>query len=490
MKPRAVAIAALVVAFAGCSHGGARQATGITSTTPPSSATSSPTSIAVPLTTTSTTAVVPKFPLNPTSTAVPVACPALPARVGPDPDRPRYVLSVDVRLDQNVVDGSVTVRFTPDLATDRLVFRLWPNGPREAAAGAHLDTGPVTVGAHPAAAELVDPTTLVVHPGAPLAAGRAVDITVPWRLTLPGEVNDRVSRSGESVRLGSFFPILSWEPGVGWATEPPTSGYAEAATSTTADFAYTVTVPPGLSVLGSGVSDGNGRWKADAVRDVALSVGRFTIATGVAHAPDPVQVTVGAADGTGEAPREYLDKEIAVIEDFANRFGPYPWPSFTMAITPGLSGGIEYPTHVMQGPGKIGRTTSHEMAHQWFYSLVGNDQERDPWLDEGLASWAEARYENSLTGFVKNPLPPDARGRLGEPMTYWETRQSSYYQGVYVQGVQALAALGDPALVDCALRHYVARDAYRIARPSDLAHALSVVFPNAPDVLRRFGARL
>ena len=35
--------------------------------------------------------------------------------------------------------------------------------------------------------------------------------------------------------------------------------------------------------------------------------------------------------------------------------------------------------------------------------------------------------------------------------TYWEGR-SSYYRGVYIQGAQALAALGDPTLVDCALR--------------------------------------
>ena len=62
--------------------------------------------------------------------------------------------------------------------------------------------------------------------------------------------------------------------------------------------------------------------------------------------------------------------------------------TFTLAITPQLGGGIEYPGHVMQGQNTLG-VTSHEVGHQWFYGLVGNDQGRDPWLDEGLATWAE-----------------------------------------------------------------------------------------------------
>jgi len=180
---------------------------------------------------------------------------------------------------------------------------------------------------------------------------------------------------------------------------------------------------------------------------------------------------------------------VRVLEDFGRRFGPYPWSTYTLAITPGLRGGIEYPAHVMQGPGTIGRSTSHELGHQWFFALVGNAQGRDPWLDEGLASWAEARLEGTLPSFVARTLPSDARGRLGEPMTFWSRRFAAYYRGVYVQGVQALASLGDPGLVDCALRVYVARNAYRIARPADLLAALTAVFPDAPARLAAYGVR-
>jgi hypothetical protein len=312
---------------------------------------------------------------------------------------------------------------------------------------------------------------------------------VDWRLTLPSPVNDRVSRSGDAVRLGSFFPILAWEPGVGWARDPPTSGFAEASTAATADFTARVTVPDGLTVLATGVPDGAGTWRAEAVPDFGLSVGRFTTATATARAPNDVQVTVGVHAGIGESPQRYLARVVTSLEDLSRRFGAYPWPTYTLAITPSLRGGIEYPTHVMQGPGTVGRTTPHEVGHQWFYALVQNNQGRDPWLDEGLASWAEVRVENTLRSFEAKSVPAPGRGRLPEPMTYWENRQSAYYRSVYVQGTQALAALGPPELVDCALHHYVLRHAYRVARPADLVRALRIVFPDAEATLARYGVR-
>ena len=426
------------------------------------------------------------------TTSLPAAtspsCPALPQRAAPREDRPRYTLRVDVRTGERRVEGDLRVRFTPDLDTDRLVFRLWPNGPALAGAGPRLETGPVTVDGREAPASRDDPTTLVVRPAGGLDAGRTVEVATPWNLRLPISSRDRVSVDGDAVRLGSFFPILSWEPGVGWSTDPPTGGFAEDATSPTADFDLTVTVPDGVTALASGVADRPGHWTATAVRDVGLSVGRFTLATGTARAPHPVAVTVGVQQGMNESADAYRDQVVDVLEDFAVRFGPYAWDSFSLALTPGLAGsGIEYPAHVMQGSRSLGSTTSHEVGHQWFYGLVGNGQGRDPWLDEGLATWAEARFERSLARLRAIDLPEDARGHLTEPMTYWAARFFSYYEGVYIQGAQALAALGDPELVDCALRVYVAQEAFGIARPRDLVQATAAVFPDAAGVLAGFG---
>ena len=414
-------------------------------------------------------------------------CPPDQPRGEPRADRPRYTLGVDVRPDENAVQGIVTVRFTPDVATDHLVFRLWPNGPREAGQGAHLDTGPVTLDGHAVASRLEAATTLVVPVAGGLRAGATVEATMPWRLTFPGPVRDRVSRSGDAMRLGSFFPILPWEPGVGWDTEPPTGAFAEASTAPPADFTATVTVPDGFQVLATGQRGADGRYTASAVPDFALSVGHFAEVSATVDAGRPVKVTVGVAQGLYDGPVTYLDKITRVMADLSRRFGPFPWPSYTVAITPDLTGGIEYPMHTMQGPNTMGRTTSHELSHQWFYALVADDQGRDPWLDEGLASYGEARAEGVEAAFRARTIPAEGRGRAGEPMTYFATRQSIYYATVYAQPVKALLTLGDPALVDCALGLYASQNAHRIARPADLFRSLQVVFPDAVAKLAPYG---
>lgn len=443
--------------------------------------------VAPPLASTTTTTAVSPLPLGAGQPAT-GACPAVPAQAAPDPQRPTYTMSVRVEPGEGVVEGRLTVRFGPDLPTDRLVFRLWPNGPRSAAAGARLEAGPVFLGAAvPVATEFPDPTTLVVPLDPPLAPGDEIEATVAWRLTLPGPSNDRLARQGDAIRLGSFFPVLAWEPGVGWATDPATSGFAEASTSPVADFSYSVSVPEGLDVLASGVQDAS-RWRAVAVRDVAVSIGRFRTAEGQAQAPGPVAVTVGVHEGLDDDPEAYLTRVVEALEDFSRRFGPYPYPTYSLALAPGLSGGIEYPGHVMQGPDTFAGTTSHEVGHMWFYSLVGNNQGADPWLDEGLATWAEARFEDSLDDVVARSIPSAGRNQVGQPMAFWESRQSAYYRSVYVQGAQALAALGDPDGVDCALRIYAASQAFTVARPEDLLAALRLRFPDAETTLARFGA--
>jgi hypothetical protein len=482
VRPRLAIVVVLAVALVGaCSDGGGdvvfdRRSRASTSTVPTTSTTVAPTT---------TAATVRPAPAQPAS----VVCPAVPARTTPRTDRSRYTASVDVRPAENAVIGDLAVRFVPDQATDRLVFRLWANSPVIAKAGGRIDPGPVTVGGRPASATQDNPTTLTVRTGSTFPAGTPVEASLSWRLTLPRPVNDRVSRSGDAVRLGSFLPVLAWEPGVGWATEPPTSGFAEAAMTPHADFSVAITVPAGIDVLATGVRDAQGRWMATAVPDFAVTTGHFALASATVNAPDPVAITVGVHQGIAESPQAYLDKARRVIQDFSARFGPYPWPTYTLAITPMLEGGIEFPMHVMQGPGKLGRTTSHEIGPEWFYALVHDNQGRDPWIDEALASYAEFRFEHSEASFRARSIPANAQGRLGEPMTYWESRQSSYYRGVYVQGAQALMALGPHDAVDCAMRHVVARNAYRVAKPADVIAALSVVFPGAAAVFARYGVR-
>ncbi|MFP5317713.1 MAG: hypothetical protein ACLGI2_05390 [Acidimicrobiia bacterium] len=425
-----------------------------------------------------------------TATTVAVeGCPGVPARRQPDPDRPRYILTLDIQPRPGTVTGTVDVRFVPDFESDRIVFRLWPNGPRQLVFGARLlPSGPVTVNGAEVPTTNDDPTKLVLTPTTPLRPGQALQVLLPFSLQLPQPARDRISAESDSVRMGSFFPILEWEPGRGWTDEPATSRFAEAGTAPAADFDITITTPDGYDVIASGVPDRPGHWTATGMRDISVAVGHFTTVTGTANAPDPVQVTVGVDRDAGDRPQPYLDRAIAALEAHSARYGPYPWPTFWVSVTPGISTGIEYPGHILHGPGTADDILTHEVAHQWFYALVGNNQGRDPWLDETPTTWAEARHEGTLEDYKATAIPADVRGRTGSPMTFWDGSQN-FFLGAYVQGVQALAALGPPEQVDCALRIYAAEHAYRIATPADLVGVLTRVFPDAPATLARFGIR-
>src|SRR5690348_13877228 len=136
MRARSIAVAGLVV-LAGCSTQPRRQVGSAPATTTTTTPIPSPSTAVAPVTTpsistsigasTSTTTVT----AAPTTASKPTAfvCPPAPARAAPRDDRSRYTLTVTIDPAASRATGTMSVRFTPDLTTDRVVLRLWPNSP-------------------------------------------------------------------------------------------------------------------------------------------------------------------------------------------------------------------------------------------------------------------------------------------------------------------------------------------------------------------------
>jgi hypothetical protein len=418
------------------------------------------------------------------------ACPSPPPYPAPAADRPHYALTIRWTPAHDVVDGRVAIAFTPNRSTSRLYLRLWPNGPYTWSRGARLSVAGARVDSKRVRVALPNRTTLVLQRGA--RAGERVNISLAWRLMLPRRPAGRLSGRGETLRLGSFFPILPWDPDHGgWALDPATTSIAEAWTSPTADFDVRISAPRRDTILASGDRVGPRTWHGTAIRDFALAAGDFRTTTALVHAPDPVRVTVGVERRVrSPSPQAFRRRAERALVELSRRYGRYPWRSFSLAVSKDIgASGIEYPTLIFQGARSLYIATTHETAHQWFYSLVGNDQARDPWLDEALATWAAGEIDGTRGYFAGFRVSPAGRGHLGSSMHYWERHMSSYFAGVYAQGVRALLSLGPPAKVDCALRLYVAQRAYSIARPHDLVAALDEVLPGAAAKLRAYGIR-
>jgi len=414
------------------------------------------------------------------------ACPAPAPLPAPPANRPTYAIAVSIAASKKVVYGTSRVSFALDSASDRIVFRLWPNMPVQRKVGARLDVGQVRVDGAAVTVTEPDPTTLML--ARPVGAGERVTVSMSWRLRLPRTPTERLA-SRVGVRLGSFFPLLAWS-GSGWALDPP-APQLETWTSPVADFDVKIAAPKGMSVFASGANRGHGRWHAAAVRDFALEAGRFRVARRIVHVPSPVVVTVAAASESTYLPT-YLNAAARALTTFSQRYGAYPWPTYTVVVEADrFTLGDEYPTLVFISTDFGANVVTHETAHQWFYSLVGDNQARDPWLDETLAEWATARLFGHVATDAATDIPAEVRNHLGEPMTFWGPLpfMPTVWAGLYIQGVKALASFGEDDTVDCALQRYVHDNAYRTAVPRDLLAALTPTLPNAEATLTSFGAR-
>src|SRR5215831_14758071 len=119
----------------------------------------------------------------------------------PPAPRPRYAVTVRVLSGLRAVVGAVSVTFTapPGHGTDRLVFRLWPNGPRYARAGAHLSVSGIREGSRALPVSFPDPTTLSV--ARPIAAGEQAVVSGHSSLSLRG-----TGAAGRSIRRRCSLP--------------------------------------------------------------------------------------------------------------------------------------------------------------------------------------------------------------------------------------------------------------------------------------------
>jgi Peptidase family M1 domain len=315
-----------------------------------------------------------------------------------------------------------------------------------------------------------------------LEPGEPTEVTLDFRLQLGAGDFDRFGTGDGLAWWGSGAPLLAWEPGVGWAEDPFVDLGGETATSPAADTTVTVSAPEELTVLMTGATaepratgDGRRTWTATepAARDVAVAVGEFR--TAERTTPDGVRVTAGVLPGARLGAEELADRTVAAIDRLARRLGPFPYRTLGVPLLPDYGGGIEYPGLIFEAtPGE--RVLVHEVAHMWFYGMVGNSQFRDPWLDEAFATWAEAlddRRSAGLAGALDRPGPVG-----GSMADYAGT--AGYFDLVYGKGGAALLAAGQaagPARFEAAIRCYADANAWSIATPSDLAAVLADLPP-------------
>ncbi|MGY1616935.1 M1 family aminopeptidase [Geodermatophilus sp. SYSU D00691] len=424
------------------------------------------------------------------------SCPA--ERAEPDPDRPVVDLEFRLSDDGTTVTGTETVTFTPDLDTDRLVFRLVANAPPSARSGNQLTVDEVrgddVEAGRYVAAGAADPGGLYeVALDGELAAGDPTEVELDFTLRLGGGEFDRFGTDDGLSWWASGFPLLAWEPGVGWAEDPFVQLQGETASSPVADTTISVSAPEALTVLMTGdmaepsaPEDGRRTWTSTepVARDVSVAAGDFT--TEERTTEGGTRVTVGVLPGGDLELGQLADWTVQAITDLEGRFGPFPYETLTVPLLPSYGGGIEYPSSIlMAAPSR--NVLVHEVGHMWFYGMVGDSQFRDPWLDEAFATFTESVNYAANGSAVDRAL--QRPGEVGGSMDEFPD-DDAYFSTVYGKGGAALLAAREAAgaeAFDAAMRCYVDANAWTIATPADVAAAFAQV-PPALAVLLQAGA--
>ena len=244
----------------------------------------------------------------------------------------------------------------------------------------------------------------------------STEIEIVFKLTL-ANCTHRLGYFDGYINLGNWYPIIAvYENGEFDITPYYSSGdpfYSECA-----NYNLTFNYPDKM-VLGStgqvvNSSSANGvktvTIEAKAVRDFALILS------------DKFQKISSKIDDTvvnyyfykDQNSQKSLQTSVNALKTFSSLFGKYPYSNLSVCESNFVYGGMEYPNLVfisddLENYEDYTYTIVHEIAHQWWYGMVGNNEYKFGFLDEGLTEYStylffdeNPEYELNSKEMVKN----------------------------------------------------------------------------------------
>ncbi|MFI5863755.1 M1 family metallopeptidase [Streptomyces sp. NPDC051546] len=409
------------------------------------------------------------------------------------PDRPSYEVSLRSDADGSRWTGRQTVSLRNSARTPlrSLDIRLWGNGTD--GCGTPEAPSPVRVGRVTGGTPrplTVDCTALQIDLPAPLPYGARTSISFDVEITVPDRVH-RFGKDGPHRYLGNALPLLSVRDAQGRHLDPDV-GFGESFYTLAGDFRVRLDHPSTLLVPATGTTTRRagapGRTVttsvAHGVRDFAWAAGPFRSKT--VTTPGGVRLNAYWTAATPDEGVALALKDAAgSVDAFGKRYGRYPYGELDLVMSENLDdfGSMEFPGLVLLWTESDGSGAVHEIAHQWFYGIVGNDQFAAPWLDESFAQYAYQSYtgEDTTICWEDQPMWPSATAEITRPLSYFaDGHRTEYSRVVYQRGSCALhdleRALGTPAMT-AMLRDYVRDHWQGVSTTADFKRAAQAATP-------------
>ena len=253
-------------------------------------------------------------------------------------------------------------------------------------------------------------TILKVELAEPLKQGSSIDLTMNFKVTIP-PANERFGYGENHFNLGNWYPIAAVYDETGWNLD---KYYAigDPFYSDSANYEVTIKAPNEYIIASSGIlqtekelgSNKTWQFQSSNMRDFAFIANKdFKVAEKTVNGTIVKSYYYKDDEKRG---KEALETGVNSIKIFDEKFGKYPYPVYSVVETV-FPSGMEYPGLVyisdnyyktFSNKDSLTIVIVHETAHQWWYSLVGNDQIEEAWLDEGFATYSESIYiENAIS---------------------------------------------------------------------------------------------
>jgi hypothetical protein len=258
-------------------------------------------------------------------------------------------------------------------------------------------------------------TNLRVTPKKPIEPGASIELTMKFKVKLPNSIG-RMGYGENTVNIANWYPILSVLDENGWNLEPYHS-IGDPFYSNVSEYKVDISIPEQYKLASTGniikesVSKNRKTYKikADNVRDFAIVLSeKFSINRGNIDGTEVISYTIG-----GLKNKQALDYGMEALQIFNRLFGKYPYKQLSIVASDFFTGGMEYPNLVMIGQPlyetnldlPLEYVIAHEVAHQWWYGIVGNNAIKEPWLDEALTEYSTLMYfEEKYGGHIKEQV--------------------------------------------------------------------------------------
>jgi aminopeptidase N len=409
----------------------------------------------------------------------------------------RHTVRASIDPERRTITGRLRLEYTNRAADplDRIYFYLFPNLPEF---GGRLDIRSATVNGVTVRVQYASNRFLLrLDLPASLPSGAFADVVLDFSAAAPLDASQRhyaaFNRERGVLALASALPMVARRVDGAWQLATPLFR-GDLVTSDTALYDVTLTIPAAWTAVTTGTAiesqtDGAARttrFVSGPQRDFTIVLTRFpSISTEV----EGTRITSYFRPEHAEGGRAALDAAANALRAFNRRFGPYPLTELDIVqIDARKFLGVEYPGLIMiDGRLYAGERegleiiVAHEVAHQWWYSLVGNDVQAEAWLDEGLTSFAQIVYQEEtrgamaagreLDGFRSAYLRARQAGRDAPLKRHVSALRGNYTAIAYAKGAlffQALRVRIGESAFDRFLRDYYATFRYRIASSDDV----------------------